>query len=85
MNCLILSRVDFNVVNVFGGAITAVLSVVQIVYDFVRGSDNDKAVSVNHAISRQEIDRFVALVDNFLFMYPQVCSQDSSVVLSTRE
>ena len=74
----------FNIVKNLGSATTAVLSVVHIVYDFVRGSDNNKAVSVNHAISRQEVDRVVAFVDNFLFMYPQICRQDSFSSLNTR-
>ncbi len=53
----------FNVVKILGSAVTAVRSVVNIVYDFVVGGNvNDHAESVN-ATSREEVDRFVAFVD----------------------
>ncbi len=58
----------FNVVKILGSAVTAVRSVVNIVYDFVVGGNvNDHAESVN-ATSREEVDRFVAFVDNLLFI-----------------
>ncbi len=67
----------FNVVKILGSAVTAVQSVVNIVYDFVVGGNvNDHAESVN-ATSREEVDRFVAFVDNLLFMYPEICGHDS--------
>lgn len=65
-----------NVVNVLGGAVTSVRSVLRFVYEFAVGDGNDNDGSVK-AVCNEEVDHFATFVDNFLYMHPDMCERNS--------